>query len=58
MAAKILGKFKGNDVELCRTTNSKAGNQTVQALMDASIPFTKNCQRIPFFKRDQYNGAD
>ena len=53
MAAKILGKFKGNDVELCRTTNSKAGNQTVQALMDASIPFTKNCQRIPFFKRDE-----
>jgi len=58
MAAKILGKFKGNDVELCRTTNSKAGSQTVQALMDASIPFTKNCRRIPFFKREQYDGAD
>lgn len=58
MAAKKLGKFTGNDIELCRTTNHKAGNQTVQALMDASIPFTKNCKKIPFFKRVQYNGAE
>lgn len=58
MAAKRLGKFKGNDIELCRTTNHSAGNQTVQALMDASIPFTKNCKKIPFFKRIQYNGAE
>ena len=57
MAAKTLGKFTGNDVELCRTTNERAGNQTVQALMDARIPFTKNSKRIPFFQRDQYNGA-
>lgn len=58
MAAKKLGKFTGNDIELCRTTNNKAGSETVQALMDASIPFTKNCKRIPFFKREQYNGAE
>lgn len=58
MAAKKLGNFSGNDVELCRTTNSNASNQTVQALMEASIPFTKNCRRIPFFKRVQYNGAE
>ena len=58
MAAKILGNFSGNDIELCRTTNHNAGNQTVQALMDASIPFTKNCKKIPFFKRLQYNGAE
>ena len=58
MAAKKLGNFTGNDIELCRTTNSNAGNQTVQALMDASIPFTKNCKKIPFFKRLQYNGAE
>lgn len=55
---KKLGKFSGNDIELCRTTNYKAGNQTVQALLDASIPFTKNSKRIPFFKREQYNGAN
>lgn len=55
---KKLGNFSGNDIELCRTTNNKAGNQTVLALMEASIPFTKNCKRIPFFKRVQYNGAN
>ena len=54
---KKLGKFTGNDVELCRTTNEKAGNQTVQALMDARIPFTRNSKRIPFYKREQYNCA-
>jgi len=58
MAAMKLGKFTGNDIELCRTTNHKAGNQTVQALLNASIPFTKNSKRIPFFKREQYNGAE
>ena len=58
MAAKKLGKFTGNDIELCRTTNHKAGNQTVQALLDASIPFTKSCKKIPFFKRMMYNGAE
>ena len=58
MAAMKLGKFTGNDIELCWTTNLKAGNQLVQALLNASIPFTKNSKRIPFFKREQYNGAD
>lgn len=54
---KKLGNFKGNDVELCRTTNEKAGNCTVQALMEARIPFTRNSKRIPFYQREQYNGA-
>lgn len=54
---KKLGNFTGNDIELCRTTNEKAGNQTVQALMDARIPFTRNSKRIPFYKREQYHGA-
>ena len=54
---KKLGNFTGNDIELCRTTNENAGNQTVQALMDARIPFTRNSKRIPFYKREQYNGA-
>ena len=57
MAAMKLGNFTGNDIELCWTTNLKAGNQIVQALLNASIPFTKNSKRIPFFKREQYNGA-
>ena len=46
MAAMKLGNFTGNDIELCWTTNSKAGNQIVQALLNASIPFTKNCVKI------------
>lgn len=54
---KKLGNFTGNDIELCRTTNLYAGDQTIQALMEASIPFTKNSKRIPFYKREQYNGA-
>ena len=54
---KKLGNFIGNDIELCRTTNAKASNQTVQALVNAHIPFTQNYERIPFFKRVQYNGA-
>ena len=37
---KKLGNFTGNDIELCRTTNENAGILTVQALMDAHIPFT------------------
>ena len=54
---KKLGNFIGNDIELCRTTNEKAGNQTIQALVNAHIPFTRNSKRIPFYKREQYNGA-
>ena len=54
---KKLGNFTGNDIELCRTTNQKASNQTIQALLNAHIPFTQNYERIPFFKRVQYNGA-
>ena len=54
---KKLGNFTGNDIELCRTTNEKAGIQTIQALVNAHIPFTRNSKRIPFYKREQYNGA-
>lgn len=56
--AKKLGNYSDNDIELCRTTNYKAGDQTIQALIEASIPFTRNLKRIPFFQRVQYNGAN
>ncbi|MCI7323623.1 MAG: hypothetical protein MR508_10115 [Lachnospiraceae bacterium] len=55
---KKLGNYKDHDVELCRTTNSRVGSKTVEALLEERIPFTKNCRRIPFFKRDAYEGAD
>ncbi len=56
--AKILGNYSGKDIELCRTTNTKAGNLVAAALLEAQIPFTKNCKRIPFFRRDDYSGAE
>ncbi|MCI7242322.1 MAG: hypothetical protein MR549_00380 [Lachnobacterium sp.] len=55
---KKLGNYKDNDVELCRTTNARVGNQTAEVLLEQHIPFTKNSKRIPFFKREAYKGAD
>ena len=53
-----LGNYKDNDVELCRTTNARVGNQTAEVLFEQHIPFTKNSKKIPFFKREAYKGAD
>mgnify|MGYP006996982196 CR=1 FL=1 len=44
-----LGNYKDNDVELCRTTNSRVSTHTAEALLE---------QKIPFFKRETYQGAD
>ena len=55
---KILGKYRGNDVELCETTNASVSDRTVKALMEEHIPFTKNYKRIPFFRREDYEGAE
>jgi hypothetical protein len=57
MQAKKLGNFSGNDIELCRTTNTGVSNRTTQLLLEEQIPFTKNCVKIPFFRRDKYDGA-
>ncbi|MBE5890937.1 MAG: hypothetical protein E7282_08215 [Lachnospiraceae bacterium] len=54
---KELSNFSGNNIELCRTTNERVGNRTVELLLDEQIPFTKNCKKIPFFQRDKYRGA-
>lgn len=54
---KKLGNFSGNDIELCRAISQKAVHQAVQALLEASIPFTQNSKRIPFYKRERYHGA-
>ena len=58
MSGKKLAKFSGNNIELCRTTNERVGNKTVDLLLEKQIPFTKNCKKIPFFKRDKYQGAN
>lgn len=52
-----LGNYKDNDVELCRTTNSRVSTHTAEALLEQHIPFTKNSKKIPFFKREIYQGA-
>ena len=49
-----LGNYKDNDVELCRTTNSRVSTHTAEALLEQHIPFTKNSKKIPFFKREIY----
>ena len=54
---KKLGKYKDNDVELCRTTNNRVSNEAVQALVEEHIPFTRNKKKMPFFKRAEYKGA-
>ena len=45
------------DVVLCETTNNRASNHTSRALTNDSIPFSKKWKHIPFFRRDDYNGA-
>jgi hypothetical protein len=57
MQAKKLGNFSGNDIELCRTTNTGISNRMAQLLLEEQIPFTKNCRRVPFFRREKYDGA-
>lgn len=57
MQAKKLGNYTGNDVELCRTTNVRVSEEMTEVLMARRIPFTKICRKIPFFRRERYNGA-
>ena len=47
-----LGNYKDNDVELCRTTNSRVSTHTAEALLE------QHSKKIPFFKRETYQGAD
>ncbi|MCR5145164.1 MAG: hypothetical protein K6B67_07690 [Lachnospiraceae bacterium] len=52
-----LDKHVDKDVVLCRTTNRIVSRHTTKLLLEESIPFTMNWKRIPFYKRDEYNGA-
>ena len=51
MATKILGNYKNNDIELCRTASKKAGDQMAQLLLNAGIPFTRNCNEPSKIRR-------
>lgn len=52
-----LGNYKDNDVELCRTTNSRVSTHTAEALLEQHIPFTKNSKRF-LFQEGNLPGAD
>jgi hypothetical protein len=53
-----LGNYKDNDVELCRTTNKRVSNRMAEVLLEEQIPFTTSSKRIPFYKREKYQGAN
>ena len=53
-----LGNYKDNDVELCRTTNSRVSTHTAEALLEQHIRLQRTVKRFPFFKRETYQGAD
>lgn len=56
--ALTFNKNVNRDVVLCRTTNRKAMRCTTEALNDASISYSKNWIHIPFYRRNQFHGAD
>lgn len=56
--APKLDKHVDKDVVLCSTTNRRVNNHTTDILLQNAIPFTKNWKRIPFYKREEYRGAD
>lgn len=56
--APKLDKHVDKDVVLCSTTNRRVSNHTTDILLQDAISFTKNWKRIPFYKREEYRGAD
>ncbi len=56
--APKLDKHVDKDVVLCSTTNRRVSNHATDILLQDAIPFTKNWKRIPFYKREEYRGAD
>jgi hypothetical protein len=55
--APKLDKHVDKDVVLCSTTNQRVSRHTAQILLEDAIPFTRNWRRVPFYKREEYQGA-
>ena len=53
-----IDKSVNRSVVLCETTNFHVQNLTARKLTEDSISFTKSWKKIPFFKRNAYQGAD
>ena len=58
MAKVLIGNYSGNNIELCRTTDMKVGERTAELLLERQIRLVKNSKKIPFFRREEYDGAD
>ena len=56
--APKLDKHVDKDVVVCSTTHGRVSNDTTDILLPDATPFTKNWQRIPCYKREEYRGAD
>ncbi len=49
--------MENNDIELFCTTNVKTKEGVVSRLVNGGISYLEKWERIPFFKRKDYNGA-
>ena len=49
--------FQDRDIILCKTTNSRAGNQAAAALTRACVSFSRQWIGIPFLLRHRYRGS-
>ncbi|MBO4374086.1 MAG: hypothetical protein J5829_03170 [Lachnospiraceae bacterium] len=49
--------MENNDIELFCTTNVRTKEGVVSRLVNGGISYLEKWERIPFFKRKEYNGA-
>ena len=49
--------MENNDIELFCTTNVRTKEGLVSRLVNGGISYLEKWERIPFFKRKEYNGA-
>ena len=49
---KKLGNYKDNDVELCRTTNARVGNQTAEVLLSSTFHLRRTAS-VFLFSRER-----
>lgn len=52
-----MDRHVDKDVVLCRTTNHRVSGRTAELLLQHAIPFTVNWKHVPFFRREEYQGA-
>ena len=53
----ILLAMVNNEIELIRTVDMEKKDVLVRRLVNAGISYLEKWERIPFFKRHEYDGA-